>query len=70
MITQANSIHTMPVSGSGVAGRGSLSMHQSAKQIQPQSLRGSLLVTNVLHTTAMFWACEYEDCRSPGGASA
>ncbi len=80
MITQASSTHTMPINGNGVAALGKLSganfpahevaMHQVTKQKQLQSLRGSSFIANLLRTTAMFWACEHEDYRSPGGISA
>jgi hypothetical protein len=78
VITQANSIHTMRASGNGVAALGLVAMHQGVQhskpqpklQSQPKSLRGSSFIASLLHTTAMFWACEYEDYRSPGGASA
>lgn len=79
MITQANSTHTMRASGHGVAALGLFATHQIAMNQgaqhskphgKPQSERSSSFIESLLHTTAMFWACEYDDDRSPGGASA
>jgi hypothetical protein len=74
VITQANSIHTMRASGHGGAALGLFAMNQGAQHSKPhgkpQSERGSSFIASLLRTTAMFWACEYEDYRSPGGASA
>jgi hypothetical protein len=78
VITQANSIRTMPAIGHGLAALGLFAVHQGvqhampagAMSSKPQPVRGSSFIESLLHTTAMFWACEYDDYRSPGGASA
>jgi hypothetical protein len=77
IVTHLFHIHpTMPASGSGAAARGmgaigqfSQSMSQRMSSPKP-SLRGHASIRNLLQTTASLWACEYEDCRFPGGASA